>query len=368
MKKISGLLLLTIISCYAIASRKTSNHIAPVQNAEGILTNNTIGYKTTNIGDTTMLSNMAANDTLVIYKVGSQDSGYATGTNIYNDMGFAERFAFNSADSSVIVIGVFALFGGTVTPTSTNSISFKIWDQGADNVAAPNFTYTGFPNNILDSMTVPCTSLGIGATKDSIMKFIFPTPSVGLSVPFFAGYTVNYNFQTLNGDTIALQCTKNGVRSGQMLQIDTIYSGTDTLYDTIYITQNATLWSDYQWHDNYTQNDSLLNNLAIYPIVVSKNPTGVQGITKNNLCFYGNYPNPASNSTTIRYSLAKQDGVTLQVFDNLGHQIAQQSFQALTIGAHTIDLITSTYPAAQYFYILRTNSGEGFAGKIDVLR
>jgi hypothetical protein len=48
MKKISGLFLLTIISFYTIASRKTTNHLCPVQKTNGICTHKGISNKTTN--------------------------------------------------------------------------------------------------------------------------------------------------------------------------------------------------------------------------------------------------------------------------------------------------------------------------------
>ena len=216
-------------------------------------------------------------------------------------------------------------------------------------------------------MSVPFTQLGTGSTP-TLKKFLFATPTVALTVPFFAGYTINYNFNVLNGDTIGLKCTKNGERTLPLYVIDTVISGIDTLIDTTVNVQNATLFADNIWYDNYTQNDSLYNDLAIYPIVVSHNPTGIKGIIKNNFTFYGNYPNPATAYTNIRFALAATESVIIQVIDNVGQVINIINQPNLSKGEHIITLNTNQYPGGDYFYIISTTNSNGFAGKISVVK
>ena len=73
------------------------------------------GARTTAVGDTIVLSNVTTADTLALYAADS--GGYATGTDYWGDQAFAELYTFNGYDSSVVVLGVFAEFGGVVNPS-----------------------------------------------------------------------------------------------------------------------------------------------------------------------------------------------------------------------------------------------------------
>jgi len=344
--------------------------------------------RTTAVGDTFVLSNTPAGDSLVIYSAGISDSGYLTGTDIWNDIGFAENYTINGEDSSLVVIGVVALFHGTVTPSSSQTITFDVWDE-TPYVLRSNYEYSGFPNDCLDSLIVPATQLGIGTGTDTLKTFLFPNISdtvgggsdvnfVGSS--FFVGYTINYNFGLLTGDTLGLACTMNGTRSATppVFAIDTFFDtvvnaeGTGdsliTVIDTIVHVQNVTQFSDYSWHDNYTDNDSLFNDLAIYPIVViSTGPTAVKGVTRKDLTFFGNYPNPASNFTNIKFSLLQNADVTIQIMDMNGRVINTISDPNLSMGEHIIPVNTSSMPSGNYLYFVHTSGGDGIASKLTVI-
>ena len=189
---------------------------------------------------------------------------------------------------------------------------------------------------------------------------------------------MNYNFATLAGDTIGLACSVNGDRTSTVY---TITSYTDsivnmegtadsaiTVTDTVINVQNATQWSDGVWHDNYTDNDSLYNDLAIYPIVVVGNPTGVNGVKKNNLTLFGNYPNPAANTTNIRCSLRQHADVTITVMDMSGRTLSTLNNANLGTGEHIIPMNTSSLPAGDYVYLLHTSGGDGIAGKMTIVK
>ena len=334
----------------------------------------------TAVGDTLVLSNIPATDTpLVIYSAGISDSGYLTGTDIYGDQGFAERYDINGSDSSVIVIGVVALFNGTVSPSSAKTITFNAWNVGVPQVVSATFEYSGFPGTNIDSLVVPITQLGIGAATDTIKTFLFPdfTPDTVQS-SFFVGYTINYNFATLNGDTLGLACSLNGTRTSAVYDtttyIDSVVNSAGTADSAIYVldtvvnVQNTTLWSDYSWHDNYTGNDSLFNDLAIYPIVYINSATGIKGVTRKDLTFFGNYPNPAVNSTNIKFSLLHNASVTIQIMDMKGRVISTINNTNLSVGEHIIPVNTSAMPSGDYLYFIHTSGGDGIAGKMTVLR
>ena len=280
-------------------------------------------------------------------------------------MGFAERFDFNKNDSSVAVIGILAQFTGTVSDSSTNSLTFRIWSVGAPMIADINTFYSGYPTSVLDSMVVPFSQLGIG--NPTATAFYFPPPWINVGSPFFAGFTMNYNFNSLNGDTIGIQSSLNGERITPAITVDTTITGADTTYDTTIFVQNVTMWSDGNWYDNYTQNDSLLNDLAIYPIVVIGNPSGVNSISRSGLTFYGASPNPAIDHTNISFCLTTATSVSLQLMDAAGRVQYQADYRQADAGKQSISVPTSNLTAGNYICLIRTGSGAGFATQLAVV-
>ena len=329
--------------------------------------------KTSAVGSTIVLSNIIPPDsTRALYVHTGAGSGYVNGNNSYNDIGFAERYTFNGHDSSMKVIGVYAQFGGTVTAGSTKVITFKVWKPGPTVMVSANLHYNGYPQDVIDTLTVPFTKLGVGtgSAPDTVKQHMFAAPTSSLSGTFFVGYGMNYNYAALGGDTISLLSTQNGHRfmPDHTLSYIKNADGDTIAIDTMLNVQNATQWSDGRWYDNYTQNDSLANNLTIFPIVVIGNPTGIEGVTRNELTFFGSYPNPSSTIANIRYSLASASPVTITLLDMNGRTITTISEHNVAAGEHTTKLYTSTLPSGDYIYTIRTTSGSGFAGKLSVVR
>ena len=385
MRKIFILVIALSINIVAFAQRTVHtqpNAVTGINSSNFSFGHNNTYSRTTGLGDTLVLTNILAADTpLVIYSAGISDSGYLTGTDVWGDQGFAERYDFDNisgVDSSLVIIGVVAQFHGSVNPLSTNTVTFNAWDVGFPLVVSATTAYSGFPNDNMDSLVVPFTQLGIGATGDTIKPFLFPAATIVLQNGFFIGYTMNYNFLTLSGDTIGLACSANGDRTSPAYTVQTYIDsvlnmeGTAdsaiTVTDTTINVQNATQWSDGVWHDNYTNNDSISNDLAIYPIVVIGSPTSVKGVKKNNFTFFGNFPNPAVNTTNIRFSLLKNADVTVQILDMNGRIISTITDKDLTVGEHTIPVNTSTMAAGDYLYLIHTSGGDGVASKMTIVK
>lgn len=366
MNKIILIAVAALLSFSSYAQKMMHGHSAHIQP-----TIKTVA-KPTGIGDTLTLSNIAASDTVrVLYTHDAPGAGYTTGANSFNDKGFAERYGFSGADSSIKVIGVITQFGGSVNPASTKSITLKVWSQGARSMVNANMYYLGFPNNVLDSIVVPVTQLGIGVATDTQKQFMFATPTDFLSNDaFFVGYTFNYNYATLAGDTIALAASEDGSRMtpNYILRYKVDTAGDTTAVDTAVYVQNATLWSDNLWRDNYSQNDSLYNNLAIFPIVIIGTPSSVGSVTRNGFSLMGNYPNPANNITNIRFGLSAADDVTISISDMNGRTVYTDSRANLISGTHSVSVNTSGLPVGEYIYLVRTSAGAGMAAKMVVCR
>ncbi len=74
-----------------------------------------------------------------------------------------------------------------------------------------------------------------------------------------------------------------------------------------------------------------------------------------------NFPNPASTSTTIVYSLTAPSSRTiLSIYDARGELMASYDQGTRTAGEHTIAVDVSSLPVGSYLYhlSLRTESGE----------
>jgi len=311
--------------------------------------------RTTAYGSTYEISHITTADTLALYIVGTNaDSGYCAGMDIYGDQSYAERYDFNGADSSVSVTGVVALFGGTISPASTKTISFDVWSVGAQS-AGPRATMfnSGLPNTVLTSITNPLTSV----ITDSVQTHMFTTPAGNLAT-FFVGCTINYT--SFAGDTIGLYSSTDGERTSAPYTV----SGADTIANNVNVTQ----YSDNTWHDNATDNFGLYYNYFLFPIVVINGPVSVSGVTRNNLTFYGNYPNPAVNSTNIKISLANPTDVTITITDATGRTVNTINQTNLSVGTHIIPVSTANMPAGDYIYLVRTAAGDGMASKLTVIK
>jgi hypothetical protein len=128
--------------------------------------------------------------------------------------------------------------------------------------------------------------------------------------------------------------------------------------------QNATQWSDNVWYDNYSQNDSLLNDLAIYPIVTIGGQTGTASITRNGLTMYNAFPNPAKNETNIRFSLSSAAKATIQILDMSGKTVKASVSQDYAQGEHVVPVSLNGLANGNYMYLITTSQGAGMAGKI----
>jgi Secretion system C-terminal sorting domain len=318
--------------------------------------------------DSVIMTNVASSDTATLYyaptATGATDSGYLSGYSWLGFNGFAERYDFNGSDSSVQVLGVEALFGGTLSPFARDTVKFHLWQVGPQAATVhPHYFYSGLPDTAIDSSSiVPVSLLGVGVTHgapDTLKAFPFLAASPYLTKSFFVGYTCYYKFSTLvSGDTIGLYTTKQGERTAAYYSV----SGTDTIFND----KNASLKGGL-WGDNALQLGQF-SDYYIYPVVIVKKALGVNGITHNNLTFFGNYPNPATDVTNIRFSLSKNTDVTVVVTNISGQTVKTVMEKNLAAGEHRIALSAAELLAGDYIYVIRTAEMDGMASKFSVVK
>lgn len=122
-------------------------------------------------------------------------------------------------------------------------------------------------------------------------------------------------------------------------------AGADTYYEC-----NGTSGKQAgQDSENFLQNWGIWAKITIDGVGINETPnTGI--------ALEQNMPNPANNSTTIRYNLANAGAnVTLEVYDVTGQLVTSVDQGTQAAGQHTIDLNTANYGAGVYFYTLNVD-------------
>jgi len=364
------LLLLSAAACLGMSSfaQRTSNHVALKANAvfSQMATVNA-SQKTTGIGDTFAIRHYTAADTPALYvpdQVNPFDSGFVSGTNAFGDMSFAERFEMDGVDSSVKLLGVFAYFHGSATASSTKTLSVKAWSQGPTIPVTSTIFMGGKPDAELATASINLKDLRLAnGTIDTFGLWWFNTPSVSIGDSFFVGYHIDYTWASLAGDSIALIQTTDGERTSAPFFVN----GTDTIINV----QNATQFSDGSWNENVFENaPSLSNDYYIYAIFSVDAPlgVGVKGITMKNLTYLGNFPNPASDNTTIKLSLKKGTDVTVDIVDMTGRKIRTVNEKNLSAGEHNISMNVSDLSAGSYIYFIHTAEGDGMGAQMTIVK
>ncbi len=310
-------------------------------------------------------------DTSVAYRMDNAapaDSGYVLGTNAYMDRGFAEQMHFRyKADTGLQILGFRALFAGMVNPASTRQVTFGLWGRAAETpVAGTTGQFnSGLPGAMLASMAVPVTQLGIGnANPDTIKNHFLATPHVlaAADSDFFVGYTMPmYAWSSMAGDTFSLRSSRDGYSFG-------VGSYLRNTTDTVHRNQNvymndAGVWGDIYWELN------LDANLSIVPIVQLTGSLGVDKyFTAKDLTFFGNYPNPATEKTHIRFALESATGVTLTISDLNGRTLRTIPAVQYAAGTHEIPVNVSDLAAGNYIYTITTGKGGAVASQLSVVR
>lgn len=322
-------------------------------------------YKETMPGDTVYMAHIASTDTITLYYSGTSN-GFVHGMDSYGDKGFAERYDFSCADSTVKVIGVIARFGGTVTPNSSKSVIFHVWLPEAKSASIrPTLFNSGMPGSFIASKSYPFSVLGVSSVDtemDAEKAFMFNAATELISTSFFVGYTVNYTWSNGMLDTIGLYSNKDGERTAPSY---TVVSASDTTINNVSVTQ----YSDGSWHDNAVDNYEIRANLYIFPIVVvGPSVTAASSISRNGFSFYGTYPNPANNTTNVKIALAKSSDVTIQIMDMNGSTIRSIKTGILPAGENTLPVATTDLASGDYIFFVRTGDGNGIASKVSVVK
>jgi hypothetical protein len=120
---------------------------------------------------------------------------------------------------------------------------------------------------------------------------------------------------------------------------------------------------------------TLEENIVIYfdNIVLSNSPvppavTSTEGMElPRSITLDQNYPNPFNPSTTISFTLATSDHVTLAVYDLTGRHVATLVDGMRTAGSHEVTFSAGNLPSGVYIYRLQS-SDRSFARVLTLLK
>jgi len=299
------------------------------------------------------------------------DSGFYFGLNRFQNRGYAEQMYFRyKPDTTLRILGVRTLFNGRVQITSTKALTFAIWRKGAESAAGVKKFNEGLPTIPLVQTVIAASRIGVNANTgfDTFKNFFFTAPLAlaAQDSDFYVGYTMPaYTWTALAADTFGMRSSRGGYGFG----VGSYLRGNGNL-DTIHGNQNVYMTSAGAWRDNYWDY-GLNRNLSIIPIVQlnSANINSIgDGLTRGGLTFAGNFPNPASTNTTIRFAIARAAEVSVEISDMAGRVLRRQSAGKLGAGEHNLPISVADLPAGNYVYMLTTSEGDAMAAQMTVVR
>lgn len=138
-------------------------------------------------------------------------------------------------------------------------------------------------------------------------------------------------------------CTSGGYNRGDAISVD--------ISGNIFVSGN---FSNTVFFDTIT----VIGTGYVNAFVTKINPTLVTGILNNQIIngfnLYQNYPNPFNPVTNIRYSIAKNDFVTIKIFDALGKEISTHVNEFQKSGTYEILFDAKNLSSGIYYFKLQT--------------
>lgn len=294
------------------------------------------------------------------------DSGFIFGMNPLGLTAFSDWWqGVYGTDTTLRILGFQSAFGGTVLPTSGASITVNVWKNDTTHVQRSTHTFfRDFPSAATythGTLSIPIKNLGVGAgsAPDTIKNWYFQQNVTGVADNFHLGYSMTYTWGSTNGDTIGVHSTRIGSGWGsgfyQMQGLDTVVFAQTCL-------KAPTGWVDAV---EYGINNV---NLSIVPLIEFESTVGLHGLRNNGFTFYGNYPNPAVNSTNIRFAIDRNADVNIEITDMAGRSIRKLPQGKMSAGEHTVAIDISDLATGSYIYSVTTTAGSGIACKFTVAK
>lgn len=264
------------------------------------------------------LSNLEANDTLAIYRVGPLASdGYLTGQNKYGDISKAERYNYPTLGfTSGLTISGLRIYHGVIK--GTGATQYQVWGETAS-----------LPGTVLGTKSVVNNTF----TPLQLNTVTFTTPvSIANNTPFYVGYT----FGSASGDTIAVVHTR---------------------FNNTTVNSAYEQFGDNSWHA-FTETPAswgATSSIIIFPIVCPVTVTGIAQVQRNLTNNAYIFPNPNNGVFNVMLVFDTQTDATITVTDLLGKQILTKTIT--NVLQQEVPLNLATAGVGTYLVTVKTNAG-----------
>lgn len=227
---------------------------------------------------------------------GSPNGGYAFGINGYGDKAKAQSY---SDTVSFVLRGALIEFGFVSYNSldSSSVVRVTVYDNDGYGVTQYGDSDSIAPSSVITFVDVPMFELAVSGTT---LEAYFEGDPVVIRSRFSVGIDLT---QLSAGDTVGLMSTTDGDAMGATNSWELTSTGTwFTLGQEV-----------YSW--------GLDVDLAIFPLIDTEDPAGVEDADQNLLNLY---PNPASTEIWIDAMVSKS--TTVDVFDVFGNKIFVDTF------------------------------------------
>ncbi len=301
---------------FALKAFDSSNNLSPFSNTIQI-----------SISGETTSKILFYGDTPQIWTVGTTppaDSGYVTGTNIYNDLGKYQRFDITENSHLIQAYLYFAIKQIVGTADNFNLVVKSVQTDGS-------------PGSTLYSKSYSVDTIDI--SSPGIVYNVFPIEAdVSLTGPFFIGIEWLPDIDDQFG--LISDSDNEGANAKRAWE----------------------KWSDGTYHDINSAWQNL--DVDLWIAAVLSTTTGIKVIGNElpqGFVLSQNYPNPFNPITKIKYAIPRNAYVTLRIYDVLGNEVQELVSESQNAGYYEVEFNGSNLASGVYFY--RLEAGNYFAVK-----
>ncbi|MFA3781696.1 CARDB domain-containing protein [Melioribacteraceae bacterium 4301-Me] len=300
---------------FAIKAFDTSNNLSSFSDIKHVTISGQAVTQTLFYGDSARLWTVGATP--------PADSGYVAGTNIYKDLGKYQRFDFVGSGKLIQANLYFAYKQIIGTADNFNLVVRSVGNNGE-------------PGTLLYSKSYSVDVIDV-SNAGTIYNAFAVESDVTVNGQFFIGIEWDNSVD----DQFALICDADG--EGQ---------GAKRAWEK---------WSNNTYHDMYSAWSNFDVDIWIAALVTTT--TDVKLLSDNiptGYELYQNYPNPFNPITKIKYSLPKQEHVTLRIYDLLGNEIKTLVDQIHNPGIYEVEFNSTinkgSLSSGVYFYRLQAGN------------